>query len=345
LSKSKGSGDVFVVKLNPLGSSISPALGGYSAFLGGSSADTGLAIAVDGGGNAYVTGKTTSKDFPVLGGFLTSPSVAGGDPAGDGFVTKLNAAGTAILYSTYLYSTYPGTYVPIPGADMGLGIAVDGGGNAYVTGATASSTGQAVFIAKLNPGLTGGPSLLYFVSRDGSGSDTGYGIAVDPSCITTSAPVPPCNVYVTGQTFSSDFPFTENAFQKSLSGASDAFVLKLDPNGSVLYSTYFGGTGDESGNAIAVDASGKIYVTGFTKSSTIGTPPLPGSNAGSQDAFVAQFDPSLSGTASVVYFTFLGGTGDDVANGIAVDAMGMAYVAGTTTSSNFPTTLSAFDTK
>ena len=133
---------------------------------------------------------------------------------------------------------------------------------------------------------------------------------------------------------------TLNAFQTSLSEPSDAFVLKLDPAGQVLYSTYFGGPGDESGNAIAVDPSGKIYVTGFTTSSTIPGSPHPDGTfmyAGFKDVFLAKFDPSLSGTGSLVYFTYLGGTNNDEARSVAVDRQGNIYVTGMTFSNDFPT--------
>jgi len=344
LSKAKGSGDIFVVKLTSAGSGLV-----YSAFLGGSAADSAAAIAVDAFGQAYVTGKTTSKDFPVVGGFQTSPGVSGGDPSGDAFVTKLNAQGTAIFYSSYLRGS---------GADEGRGIAVDNAGNAYVTGTTSSSstggfplTGAGgslggasdAFVTKVNTTVAGGASLVYSTYLGGSCAEEGRAIAVDASG----------SAYVTGQTFSRNFPGAGTfGFQQNLGdsgsacGASgDAFLAKLDAAGSALsYSTYLGGGAADLGLGVAVDGSGNAYVTGQTFS--IGFPTaggLPISLGGISDAFVTRINTKVSGTPSLVYSTLLGGGGNDAAFGIALDGRGNAYVTGQTFSANFPTP-GGFDT-
>ena len=331
----------------------------YSTYLGGSADDQGLAIAVDAQGNAYVTGDTGSADFLQGDPFPTTSGAFRTTPAGI-FVTKLNADGSALLYSSYLGAA---------GSDFVSGIAVDAAGNAYVTGFTDSGnafrldapfpttpnafqeipggSGDA-FVTKLN---ATGSALIYSTFLGGGGSDDGFAIAVDPNCSIN------CSAYVTGETFSPNFPTTAGAFQTDLRGSEDAFVTKLDPTGSTLvYSTYLGGSlggsgGDfEEGFAIAVDAAGSAYVTGSTNSRNF--PTTPGAfqtifggcgtcDFPSADAFVTKLN--ATGTA-LVYSTFLGGSDEDLGFGIAVDSNGSAYVTGATASGNFPTTPGAFQT-
>src|SRR3989475_8604880 len=209
----------------------------YSTYLGGTGGDQGSGIAVDVAGNAYVTGSTGSSDFP-----RTAGAVGGGGV--DAFVTKLNPTGTALVYSTYLGGS---------GGDEGRGIAVDVAGNAYVTGSTGSTdfptTAGAVqttiggfvdaFVAKLD--ATG--SLLYSTYLGGTDFDEGFGIAVDAAG----------NAYVTGSTGSTDFPTTAGAVRTTNSGFVDAFVAKLDPTGSPLYSPHLGGSDHDRGKGIAGD--------------------------------------------------------------------------------------------
>jgi hypothetical protein len=231
-----------------------------------------------------------------------------------------------LVYSTYLGGS---------GTDFGTGIAVDSSGNAYVTGFTQSTNfptmnplqatyggGYDAFVAEINPT---GSALVYSTYLGGSGDDFGRGIAVDSSG----------NAYVIGNTLSTDFP-TMNPLQPANAGDGDAFVAQLNPTGSALvYSTYLGGSGYDSGLGIAADSSGNALVTGYTLSINFPTMnPLQPANAGGYDAFVAQLNPSGS---ALVYSTYLGGSGDDLGYGIAVDSSGNAYVTGSTQSTNFPT--------
>ena len=327
-----GATDAFVAKLNPAGSALT-----YATYIGGSAADYGYGIALDGSGSAYVSGYTASANFPVTAG-AAQPTYGGG--GSDAFIAKLNPAGSAFDYATYLGGS-GGDYSGISG------IAVDGGGNAYVTGQTASTnfpvTAGAfqviygggtndVFVAKVNPA---GSAFAYVTYLGGSDNDTSGvgGIAVDGIG----------DAYVTGSTYSSNFPVTVGAFQTaSAGGIDDAFVTKLNPGGSALvYSSYLGGSAGESGSGIAVDASGSAYVSGSTNSTDF---PVTDDAAqhdpgGAGDAFVTKLNPAGSALA---YSTYLGGTGGEFGNAIAIDGRGDAYVDGTVGSTDFPVTVGAF---
>jgi hypothetical protein len=302
----------------------------YGTFIGGSAYDCGYGIAVDGEGNSYVTGETHSSDFPKSEDAF-DPSLGG---SRDAFVVKLNPNGSSLVYGTFIGGSYD---------DLGYGIAVDGEGNAYVTGVTESSNfptkdafdpsyngGWDAFVVKLNPN---GSSLVYGTFIGGSYEDSGRGISVDGGG----------NAYVTGYTQSSNFPTTSGAFDTSHNGSRDAFVVKLNPNGSsLLYGTFIGGSYDDWGYGIAVDEGGNAYVTGMTYSSDFPTKDAfdPSLDV-SHDAFVVKLNQNGS---SLVYGTFIGGSGWDEGRGISVDGGGNAYVTGYTYSSDFPTTSGAFDT-
>jgi hypothetical protein len=324
---SGGGLDAFVTKLNPTGTALI-----YSTYLGGSDFDRGSGIAVDPSGNAYLTGSTNSTDFPTTAGAFQT--AFGGSQ--DGFVTKLNPTGTALIYSTYLGGS---------DLDLGSGIAVDSSGNASLTGLTNSTNfpttagafqttsggGLDAFVTKLNPT---GTALIYSTYLGGSGTDNGNGIALDSSG----------NASLTGFTDSTDFPTTAGAFQTTLGGSGDAFVTKLNPTGTALiYSTYLGGSGDDEGSGIAVDSAGNAYLTGLTASTNFPTTPgaFQTTFGGGFDAYMTKLNPT--GTA-LIYSTYLGGSGFDQGVGIAVDSSGDAYLTGGTNSTDFPTTAGAFQT-
>ena len=309
--------DAYVAKLNAAGSQLI-----YSTYLGGSSHEEGGGIAVDQAGNAYVTGSTYSTNFPTYRP-LMPPSCDGNNR--DVFVSVLNSTGSNFIYSTHIGG---GTN---QGDEAGMGIAVDAAGNAYVTGDGSSlfpttpgayqTSGGGGFILKINPD---GSALLYSTHLSGASGATD--IAIDLSG----------NAYITGST-NGGLP-TVSAFQPSYAGNSDAFVAKLDATGSsLLYASYLGGTGSDFGRGIAVDSEGNAYLTG----GTIGAFPLVnpvqinmGGGGGFPDAFVTKV--GASGT-SLVFSTYLGGTGQDEGQAIAVDSDSNAYVTGWTNASNdFP---------
>ena len=293
----------------------------YSTYLGGSYYDQVDGIAVDAAGNTYIGGATGSTNFPTANPIQ---SFAGGDD--DAFVAKINASGTALLYSTYLGGG---------SVDAVNGIAVDSSGNAYVAGATNSTDfptvnaiqstaggGYDVFVSKIN---SSGTALIYSTYLGGGSDDSAYGIAVDSSG----------NAYVAGNTSSTNFP-TVNAIQGTAGGSSDAFVAKINTSGTaLLYSTYLGGANYDIANGIAVDSFGNAYVAGYTNSTNFPTAnAIQSTTGGGYDAFVAKIN--TSGT-TLLYSTYLGGGSSDSANAIAVDSSGNAYVAGNTSSTNFPT--------
>ncbi|MCH7986809.1 MAG: SBBP repeat-containing protein, partial [Acidobacteria bacterium] len=294
----------------------------YSTYLGGSGVDDCDALAVDGSGNVYLACHSTSTDFPTV----DSAHYANRGKF-DAFVVKLNPSGSEVIYVTHFGGSK---------WEAGNGITVDAAGNAYVVGTTYSPDfpttegafqttfggQQDVFVTKLDSS----GSVVYTTYLGGSGEDLSYGIAIDDLG----------NVYVAGMTDSPDFP-TANPFQPALGGGRDAFVAKLNPSGTALvYSTYLGGSGNEGrwGARIAVDASGNAYVAGGTESADFPTVnPLQAALAGKQDTFVAKLNPTGS---ALVYSTYLGGSGEEEAGDIAIDASGNVYVGGGTESPDFP---------
>lgn len=337
-------GTAFITKLDPSGASLV-----YSARLGGSHTRTtegtpgevAHGIALDASGDAYIAGTTNTVDFPTVTPYQGSNRATRGENTV--FVAKVNPTGSALLYATYLGGS--------SGADQAAGIAVDGQGSAYVTGTTESAdfpvtpggfqrhmTGSfTVFVTKLTPG---GSGLAYSTFLGGGFDQHGNAIAVDGSG----------SAYVAGDTVSTDFPTrgTPYPVQSTLAkeGVSNAFITKFDPTGGgLVYSTYLGGTGTlsngDAGLAVALDPSGSALVTGQTTSTdfpTRGDPcPLQSANGGgavNRDGFVTRLDPAGS---AVVYSSYLGGSGTDQVNGIAVDARDHAYLVGETDSADFPT--------
>ncbi|MFC1975104.1 SBBP repeat-containing protein, partial [Chloroflexota bacterium] len=324
--------DAFVAKLNPDGSDLV-----YATFLGGSDYDTATSIVIDEAGNAYLAGYTTSTDFS------TSPGAFDSELSGesDTFAAKFNATGTELLYATLLGGN---------DNEFSWGIDVDDTGNAYVTGFTPSfdfpTTPGAfdteidnwydVFVVKLN---TDASDLVYGTFVGGNNADYSFGgVAVDSNG----------SAYVTGYTHSTDFPVTSGAFDTTYDD-QEIFVFKLNPTGSDLdYATYLGGTKSEYAEDIVVDEAGNVYLTGTTRS--IDFPVTTGAfdtdyNSEVEeyegDSFVAKLNASGS---DVLYGTYLGGNGDEVGQAITLDTSGNIYIAGETSSANFPTTSNAFDT-
>ncbi|MFO0907368.1 MAG: SBBP repeat-containing protein [Isosphaeraceae bacterium] len=353
--------DAFVAKLNPAGTALE-----YVTYLGGPGQDVGQGIAVDAQGNAYVGGQTIAGGFPTTPGAFqpSSPSALG---RYNGFVTKLNPTGSALIYSTYLAGTsggYSGSQ------DQVRAVAVDGQGRVAVAGIASSSNFptttsgydrslqgiQEAFVSWLD---ASGSSLLYSTLLGGSNDlNAAYGIAFDAQG----------NLHVSGTTDSIDpygrgptnFPTTGSAYQSSssINRPGSAFYAKINPNASgaasLLYSTVFGGSEDgdlntydnTEGAGIAVDGQGRAFIVGNTLAHNLPTrrayqSAYAGDNTTNSslawgDGFLAVFDASLSGDASLIYSTYLGGSGRDAAYGVAIDPQGNALVTGTTASTDFP---------
>jgi hypothetical protein len=318
-SVNHGGVDAFVAKLNASGSGLV-----YATYVGGRSDDRAAGIAVDASGEAFVTGSTTSTNFPLVS--AAHNVFVGGR---DAFVFKLSSVGNAFVFSTYLGGS---------GVDQGNAIALDSSANAYVAGDTASTdfpvqsavqsflAGRTdAFITKFTPA-----GLILFSTYLGGAADEHAGaIAIGSNG----------GIYVAGGTFSSNFPVV-NGFQTTSGGSQDAFVTQLAGSGApIFFSTYLGGSGGalgtpEEATGIAVDSAGNIYVAGVTNSTNFPTTPsaFQTTFGGSQDGFITK----INSVGALVYSTYLGTYGLEWANGIAVDSTGNAYVAGYTSASSFP---------
>ncbi len=331
-----GSADAFITKLNSSGKIV------YSRFLGGTGEEAATGIAVDATHEAFVTGTTTSTNFPTTAGARTTSRIISSTT---GFVAKLNPTAN-ILYATYLGGSLD---------DEPAAIQVDIEGNAYIAGSTVSADFPAipgafqtavkvtdVFVSKLNPA---GNALLYSTLLGGSNVDLCYGLQVDGSG----------NAYVIGTTDSPDFPTTPGAYSTTR-GAKPSylysvFVTKINPSGAgLVYSTYAGGTSGDFGLGLVVDSLGEVFATGITSSTDFPTtagslktsrPAVISNWAADSDSFVFELNPSGS---ELLYSTYLGGTGSDGGSAIASDGNGGIYVAGFTGSTDFPVTQSAFQT-
>ncbi|MCT7976949.1 SBBP repeat-containing protein [Laspinema olomoucense] len=320
--------DAFITKIAPDGASAF-----YSTYLGGRDNDRALDVAIDSRGSAFVVGQTSSDNFPVTVG--AAQTAFNGET--DGFIVKLTANGGFIE---------TGTYFGGAGSDSVNSITLDNEGNFYVTGQTFSenfpmqgavqntigANGSDVLVAKFNP--LGG--LLYSTFLGGFGNDVGQAIAVDGNQ----------NIYVTGQASSDNFPLVSE-LQRRYRGGGDAFVTKISSDGSqLIYSTYLGGRDSDIGNAIAVDAAGHVYIAGSTGVPRDGQPgavipvgdfpkvnPLQAQLNGLSEAFVTKLAPDGK---SLIYSTFLGGSGFEEGNDMAIDNRGNVYLTGETTSSDLP---------
>ncbi|MBV9505876.1 MAG: SBBP repeat-containing protein, partial [Acidobacteriia bacterium] len=369
-------GDAFVAKFSPTGALV------YLTYLGGKANDLATCLAVDAAGNAYVGGNSSSTDFPVTAGAAQTKMAGGGGNdlyrLGDAFIAKIGPAGDKLLYATFLGGSRD---------DYAGNIALDSSGNVYLVGSTLShdfpvTTGAYqttykgeggepaapkygfapflagdAYVAKLS---ADGSTFLFVTYFGGSLDDLAQAIAVDAGG----------NLYIGGNTISRDFPTTPSAYQRTYAGSEadqgpyinpfyslgDGFVAKFDPTGKLIFSTLFGGTGDDSITAIAVDAGGNIAATGATTTrnfiATAGAFQRnykgPTSYASINidqiigDAFLLKFNSSGS---SVLVFTYLGGQGDDGGTAIALDAAGNFVLAGFTNSPDFPVTADAAQSK
>ena len=366
----KGTSNVFVTKIDPTGTTLV-----FSTYLGGSGADTSAGIAADAGGNAYIAGTTTSTDFPNVNAFQTAP-VSPGNP--HAFVTELSGAGT-LVYSTYLSGNQTDTVKGMTLDNKGLVYVIGITNSTNFPLAPAAGTFQstlqganAFFISKLSPASSGVNSLVFSTYFGGgnptTGTVSGGAIAVDNNANGSNIYFTGGTTYIyTGQNSQTDFPI-KNAFQPCLDNPAsnngtttcssatlpDAFVAKLNPGTNtgpeLLYCTYLGGTGTDVGQGIGLDASGNAYVTGTTDSTDFpkasGTlQPYQSTPGGGIDAFVAKINNPATGTGStavtLTYSSYLGGSGNDSGNAMAVDNVQGARVVGTTTSNNLPVTANA----
>jgi len=336
-----GSQDIFLAKLHP-------SLAGadslrYSAYIGGSGDEEPRAMCLDASGGLYLTGVTSSTDFPMAGNSAQSAN-AGGQ---DAFVVKLYPEipfADSLVYSTYLGGS---------GTDAANAVAVDAAGNIYVAGYTTpaenfpltantfqggSQGGWEAFVTELDPAAaSAAASLRYSTYLGGSSTDVATAVAVDAAGM----------VYIAGYTVSENFPISDRPYRDFMIGGGDVFLTKLDFSkpglDALVYSTYLGGSGFDVPLSMVLDASGGIWLAGYTLSSDFpvtATAPQP-NYAGLADAFVARMNLALPRAQSLTYATYLGGSGSDVAYGMALEGSGKIYLAGYTTSSDFPTTSDA----
>jgi hypothetical protein len=319
--------DSFVVKLNPTGTGLI-----YGSYLGGSEGDYPFEIVVDAAGQAYVVGATDSLDYPTTPGAYDTTA----NGALDSYVTKFSADGASLIYSTL-----------IGGAEKEecYGIAVDAAGNAYVTAETESSdhpttvgaydttfNGDAdVAVSKLNPS---GSALLYSTFIGGADEEEGWRVAIDDSG----------NAYLIGPTHSADYPTTAGAYDETFNGETDAYITKLNADGSgLIYSTFLGGTGKDQAFGIGLDGSGNVYVAGPALSPDFPTTAgaFDTTHNGGNDAYVSKLNAAGS---ALIYSTFIGGSAADSAHMLALDNDGNVVITGPTASPNYPTTTGAYDT-
>src|SRR3989344_4979276 len=320
-SSHNGSDDAFVSKLDSTLSSLSA-----STFIGGSSTDVSEAITLDSSGNVYITGETSSTDYPTVSGYDSSHN---GDS--DAFVSKLDSTLSSLLASTFIGGSMD---------DASNSIALDSSGNVYITGETISTDYPTVsgydsshngsddaFVSKLDSTLS---SLLASTFIGGTADEPSFGIALDSSG----------NVYITGLTTSTDYP-TVSGYDSSHNGGYDAFVSKLDSTlSSLSASTFIGGSSTDVSEAITLDSSGNVYITGETSSTDY--PTVSGydsSHNGSDDAFVSKLDSTLS---SLSASTFIGSSDDEQSFAIILDNARNVYITGYTNSTDYPT-VSGYD--
>ena len=305
-----GSADVFIAKFDPTGNLL------FSSYLGGSNYDLGDSLALDDFGNCYITGNTQSTNFPLKNNM--GSSFRGNS---DIFVAKFSPSGD-LLFSTLLGGSL---------IEFGYDITVNSLNNIFITGRTMSDDfpmknafnatypgNNAVFITSFNSS----GSIMYSTYFGGSGADAGESIHIDSNN----------NYYITGYTLSKNFP-TKNAFNATNNGNYDVFCTKFNQSNQLIFSTYFGGSNDDTGMGITTDSDNSIIISGYSAS-----PDFPvlqafdSSYAGNNDAFVTKLDPS----GSLLYSSFFGGSGQDIGYGLAIDDTDSVYISGYTRSFDLP---------
>ncbi len=323
-----GESDGFVSKISASGTDIL-----FSTYLGGSGFDFLNGMALHPSGSLWVSGWTQSRDFPVRGGYQSGPAGGGGDV----FVTELDPNRGGLLYSSYIGGA---------GEDLAGGIAVDSRGMVWVTGSTTSpsfpgpqqtavaspAAGQNVFVFQLDPVLN---DLPISIVTGGSGDDVGMKVGADSAG----------NAYVVGSTTSTNFPVTGGVAQNANRGGTDMFVMKI-AGGRAEWSTYLGGSSDDFPGAITVDSAGSAYVAGWTNSSNFPLRAAVQSNYQGGTATSQRYDMTITRLSpagdQVLFSSYLGGSGEDKAYGLALDRAGNIFVAGSTTSANLPGALNSF---
>jgi len=336
--------DAFVTQLSPDGQSLV-----FSTYVGGSGDDESWGVSLDSSQNVYLSGHTDSLNFPTTSNAYHTAFFGTGY---DCFLSKLNSTGSALLYSTYIAPIDPGPQNEHNGDFM----TASATGKAFVVGPTSYASfpvtagafqtklaGQDdAFLTIIDTNKSGSASLAYSTYIGSTSNDVAQEVAADSVG----------NAYVVGTTHSSRFPVTAGAYQttcklNSLNACSgDVFFVKISPHGhgtaDLLYSTFFGGTGADSGVAITVDSTHHVYLTGDTQSIDLPTTPGAYQTAcdvgvlGCEDSYIAKFNPVGGGASDLVYATYFGGTGTTLSKAIAVDSAGNAYVDGRTTSTDFP---------
>jgi hypothetical protein len=337
--------DAFVTEFSPNGESL-----GFSTYLGGTNDDESWGVKVDSSGNVYVSGHTDSMNFPTTSNAYHTSFFGTGY---DCFLSKLNSTGSALIYSTYIAPVDPGPTNEHNGDFM----TASSSGRAAIVGPTNYASfpttpgafqttyggGDDAFLVVLDTTKSGSASLDYSTYLGGSSNDVAQEVTVDSVG----------NAYIVGTTHSLNFPVTTGAYQTSCklnsekACSGDIFLTKISPHGKgaadLLYSTYFGGTGADSGVAIAIDSTDHAYITGDTQSSDLPTTPGAfqtacdlGTGGTCEDSYIAKFSLGGKGTADLTYSTYFGGTGTTLSKAVGVDSLGNAYVDGRTTSTNFP---------
>lgn len=314
LQARKGGGlDVYLIKVSPTGQVI------FSTYIGGAGSDQLYDIAIARNGSVILVGETGSNNFPLVDAFQSRRK-----GPNDAFVTIVSGDGRRIVYSTYIGGTSD---------DSALGVDLDGAGNIYLAGGTGSSNFPVknpfqsqlsdfddAFVLKLSPD---GKQILYSSYLGGRLGDAAYGIAVNRSG----------SAVITGVTDSGDFP-TKNAMQPRIAGEQDTFVTKVSPSGALVFSSFFGGKESDWGQAVALNGKNEIFLAGWTASDNF---PLKNAfqnhKSGPFKAYVTKMEPSGQ---SLVYSTYLGGSGSDTAWSVCVDHSGAAVVVGRSFSSDFP---------